>query len=189
MIGPVTIVSESSIGAGHPAHRGGDGRGGARSVWVSAGAQSTRRRGCCGSNPSGVLDALQKVLDRQRQADKELQRLRGERLQQDAARLAQLAQDGVVVRRQDGFSPEQLRDLAQAVRRRGQVVVLAGSPDGSKVAVAVAGDGAVDAGATAKSWRTGGGRRGGSPELAVAGGRDVSGIDNLLAEARRRLGA
>jgi alanyl-tRNA synthetase len=142
--------------------------------------------------PEGVLDALQKVLDRQRQADKELQRIRGARLQEDAARLAGLAESGVVVHREDGYTPDQLRDLAQAVRRHGaRVVVVAGSPDGSKVGVAVAsGDPALDAGATAKELaQVVGGGGGGSAELAVAGGSDPSKIDALLAEARRRLGA
>ena len=139
-----------------------------------------------------MLEALQKLLDRQRQADKELARLRGARLEEDAARLAQQAEGGVVVHRQDGVGPEQLRDLAQAIRRHGaRVVVLAGSPDGSKVGVAVAsGDVSVDAGVTAKELaQLVGGGGGGSSELATAGGSDPSKIDTLLAEARRRLGA
>jgi alanyl-tRNA synthetase len=142
--------------------------------------------------PDGVLDALQKLLDRQRQADKELQRAKGARIAEDAARLAQQAVDGVLVHRQDGLSPDQLRDLAQAVRRHGaRVVVVAGSPDGSKVGVAVAsGDDAVEAGVLVKELaQLVGGGGGGSAELAVAGGSDVSRIDDLLAEARRRLGA
>jgi len=140
----------------------------------------------------GVLEALQKVLDRQREAEKELQRMQGARLQEDAARLAQRAEHGVVVHRQDGFPSEQLRDLAQAVQRHGaRVVVVAGSPDGSKVAVAVAsGDQTVDAGSTAKELaQMVGGGGGGSAELAVAGGTGPAKVDDLLAEARRRLGS
>ena len=132
--------------------------------------------------PGGVLDALQKVLDRQRQAEKELQRLHGARLQEDAGRLAQLAEDGVVVHRQDGAGPDQLRDLAQAIRRHGaRVVVVAGSPDGAKVGVAVAsGDGSIDAGATVKELaQLVGGGGGGSAELAVAGGSDPTKIDDV----------
>ena len=67
----------------------------------------------------------------------------------DAARLADSVGDGVVVHREDGRNPDQLRELAQAVRGRGaRIVVVAGSPDGAKMALAVAsGDNAVDAGA------------------------------------------
>jgi alanyl-tRNA synthetase len=189
MIGPITIVSEGSIGSN------------TRRIEAVAGAGSlalhedTRRAldeaaRLLRVEPDGVVDALQKLLERQRQADKELQRVRGAQVEQDAARLAELADDGVVVHREDGLSGDQLRDLAQAVRRRGaRVVVVAGSPDGTKAAVAVAsGDQAVDAGQTVRELaRLVGGGGGGSPELAMAGGSDIPGIDGLLAEARRRL--
>ncbi len=191
MIGPITVVSEGSIGSN------------VRRIEAVTGPTSLALLGesrrtvdeaarLLKVEPGGVLDALQKVLDRQRQAEKELQRMQGARLQEEAARLAQLAEDGVVVHRQDGVSPDQLRDLAQAIRRHGaRVVVVAGSPDGSKVGVAVAsGDGSIDAGSTVKELaQLVGGGGGGSAEVAVAGGSDAAKIDALLAEARRRLGA
>jgi alanyl-tRNA synthetase len=189
MIGPVTVVSEASIGANTRRIEAVTGTGALallddRRHTVDEAARLLR------VGPDGVVDALQRLLDRQRQADKEIQRLKSERLDDEAALLA----DGsprVVVRRRDGLIPDQLRELAQAVRRRGpSVVVVAGSPDGTKAAVAVASDGAVDAGHTVRELAAlVGGGGGGSPELAVAGGRDVSGIDALLEEARRRLGA
>jgi alanyl-tRNA synthetase len=191
MIGPITVVSEGSIGSNK------------RRIEAVTGAASLallgeRRRTLDEAarllrvEPDGVLEALQKLLDRQRQADKELQRAKGARIAEDAARLAQQAVDGVLVQRQDGLSPDQLRDLAHAVRRHGaRVVVVAGSPDGAKVGVAVAsGDDAVEAGVLVKELaQLVGGGGGGSAELAVAGGSDVSRIDDLVAEARRRLGA
>jgi alanyl-tRNA synthetase len=69
------------------------------------------------------------------------------------------------------------------------VVVVVGSPDGAKAAVAVAsGDGAVDAGATVRQLAAAvGGGGGGSPELAMAGGSDVGGIDELVVQARHLL--
>jgi len=190
MIGPLTILSEGSIGSN------------TRRIWAVAGPGSLAlyedgRRDLEEAarllkvEPSGVVDALEKLLERQRVLDKEVQRLRGARLDEDAARLAGLAEGGLVVHREDGLSPDQLRDLAQAVRRRGaRVVVVAGSPDGSKAAVAVAsGDEAVDAGRTVRELaRLVGGGGGGSPELAMAGGSDVSGLDGVLAEARSLLG-
>ncbi len=61
------------------------------------------------------------------------------------------------------------------------MVVVAGSPDGAKAAVVVAsGDGDVDAGGTVRQLAAlVGGGGGGSPELAMAGGSDVAGLDEL----------
>ena len=189
MIGPITVVSEGSIGSN------------TRRIEAVTGATSLALLGdnrraldeaarLLRVEPSGVVDALHKLLDRQRQSDKELQRLRGARLDEDAARLADGAGARPVVQREDGRTPEQLRELAQAVRRRGpKVVVVAGSPDGAKASVAVAsGDAGIDAAALAKELaRLVGGGGGGSAEVAVAGGSEVGQLDALLAEARRRL--
>jgi alanyl-tRNA synthetase len=191
MIGPIAVVSEGSIGSNTRRIEAVTGAGALGLLDASRRTLDEAAR-LLRVEPDGVLDALQKLLDRQRQADKELQRAKGARIAEDAARLAQQAVNGVLVDRQDGLSPDQLRDLAQAVRRHGaRVVVVAGSPDGSKVGVAVASsDDAVEAGVLVKELaQLVGGGGGGSAELAVAGGSDVSRIDDLLAEARRRLGA
>ncbi|HUD15844.1 MAG TPA: DHHA1 domain-containing protein [Acidimicrobiales bacterium] len=139
--------------------------------------------------PDGVVEALERLLERQRQTDKELQGLRGASLDTQAAQLASGAENGSVVARVDNRAADELRDLVQAIRRHGpDVAVVAGTPDGTKVALAVAAGGAVDAGATVKELASMvGGGGGGSPELAVAGGRQVAQIDAMLAEARRRL--
>ncbi|HLN43757.1 MAG TPA: DHHA1 domain-containing protein, partial [Acidimicrobiales bacterium] len=191
MIGPITIVSEGSIGSNTRRIEAVTGKGSLALLAESRRTVDEAAR-LLRVESGGVLEALQKVLDRQREAEKELQRMQGARLQEEAARLAQRAENGVVVHRQDGLPSEQLRDLAQAVQRHGaRVVVVAGSPGGSKVAVAVAsGDQAVDAGSTAKELaQMVGGGGGGSAELAVAGGSDPAKVDDLLAEARRRLGS
>jgi alanyl-tRNA synthetase len=187
MIGPITVVSEGSIGANTRRVEAVTGRGAVslleeRQRTVEDAARLLR------VEPDGVIDALQRLLDRQRQADKELERLRSERLDHEAVALAG---EHFVVARRDGLSPDQLRELAQAVRRRGaRVVVLAGSPDGAKAAVAVASDGSVDAADTVRELATlVGGGGGGSPDVAVAGGRDPGGLDAVLDAARRRLGA
>ncbi len=188
MIGPVTIVSEGSIGSNTRRLEAVTGAG-------SLALVDERQRELADAarllrvEPGGVVDALERLLERQRQADKELQRLRGASLDARAAQLASDASDGTVVARLDDLTPDQLRDLVQAIRRRGPAVaVVAGTPDGAKVALAVASGGPVDAGATVKQLAAMvGGGGGGSPELAVAGGKDVSKIDEMLAEARRTL--
>ncbi len=190
MIGPITVVSEGSIASNT---RRIEAVTGAGSLSLLTEHQRALRDAAqlLHVEPSGVVDALGKLLDRQRQSDRELSRLRSEQLQQDAARIALEAERGAVVRREDGRGPEELRELAQAARQNGaEIVVLAGSPDGSKAAVAIAsGSASVDAAARvkdlAKIVRGGGG---GSPQLAQAGGSDPSRIDELLTEARRQLG-
>jgi len=190
MIGPITIVSESSIGANTRRIEAVTGAGalavlGERQRAVDEAARLLK------VEPEGVVPALERLLERQRQADKELQRLRAEQLQAEAARLAGSGEGGAVVGRVDGLGPEQLRQLAQAVRGRGVPnVVLAGSPEAGKLSVVAAVSPPLHAGELVKELAAvAGGGGGGSAELAVAGGRDTSRIDELLNLARQRLGA
>jgi alanyl-tRNA synthetase len=189
MIGPITVVSEGSIGSNTRRIEAVTGPG---SLALAYEHQRSLQEAAwrLKVEPAGVVEALEKLIDRQRQAEKELARLRGERLEEQAARMLEQAENGVVVGREDGLSADALRDLAQALRAAGaEVVVMAGSPDGSKVVLAVAsGSVSVDAASTAKQLAAivrGGG--GGTSELAQAGGSDPSKIDELLAEARRRV--
>jgi len=189
MIGPIVVVSEASIGSNTRRIFAETGAGaltiiGERQRMLEEAARLLR------VEPAGVLDAIGRLVERQRQAEKDLQQLRADQLQHDAARLAQEASDGVVVHRCDGLSNDQLRTLAQGILRHGAtVVVLAGTEDGAKASVVVASDATVDASTTVRELaQTVGGKGGGKPDLAMAGGSDVARIDDLLAEARRRLG-
>ncbi len=189
MIGPITVVSEGSIGSNTRRIEAVTGAG-ALSLLAEHQRALNEAARMLKVEPAGVLETLEKLLDRQRQADKELARLRAENLKDQAARMLSESDQGLVVRREDHQSADVLRDLAQALVRAGaQVVVLAGSPEGSRVALAVASASAsVDAGVTAKELAgivKGGG--GGTAQLAQAGGGDASKIDELLTEARRRL--
>jgi alanyl-tRNA synthetase len=189
MIGPVAVVAEGSIGSN------------TRRIEAVTGLATVERAlqrdalvqeaaGLLKTEPEGVVEALQRLLDRQRAAEKELARLRSAAAESDAAELAAGADGGTVVARRDGRSADELRALAQAVRRRDGVraVVLGGSPDGTKVAIAAATGGEPDAGVLAKQVaQVVGGGGGGSAEVAVAGGRDPGRLPEALDEARRIL--
>jgi alanyl-tRNA synthetase len=141
--------------------------------------------------PDGVVAALERVLARQREADKELSKLRQQSSESVAAELAEGAVDGFVVGRQDGMEPKALQTLAQAVLRHDgpTAVVLAGTPDGVKVTIAGAtGPGGPDATELVRALGAiVGGGGGGSAELALAGGKDPARLDQVLDEARRLL--
>jgi alanyl-tRNA synthetase len=191
-IGLISLVSEESIGSNKRrifavTGRASIDRVNAREHLVRSAADLLR------TEPDELLATLERVLARQRQSDKELQKLRQQSSESLATELAAGAEGGTVVARQDGVEPDALRSLAQAVLRHDSVerVALAGLSDGAKVALVVAtADG--DPNATEVVRAVGdliGGGGGGSPALALAGGRNASGIDEALAEVRRLLSA
>jgi alanyl-tRNA synthetase len=193
MIGPITITSESSIGSNVRRLFAVTGTGAfdrivAREGLLSEAAALLR------TEPEHVPEAIDRLLERQHAAERSLEQARSRELQAEAASLVAGATDGVVVVRRDGSEPDRLRDLAQAVRSGGglRAAVIGGSPDGTRASVAVATDRSVpdpvDAGELVKqiaSLLGGGG--GGSPEVALAGGKEPAGIDRALDEARRLL--
>jgi len=183
-IGLVQLVSESSIGANTR-----------RIEAVSAMAAFRRsyemERALAGvaailkTSSEDVLPALERLLERQRDFEKEIAGLRQGQLAHLANEIdAQFGGD-VVVARVDGFSGEQLRTLAQDLQRRGRrAVVLAGTSE-DKVAIVVATDESLDAQATVKTLSSlVGGGGGGSARLALAGGRDARALDQVLDAAR-----
>jgi len=88
------------------------------------------------------------------------------------------------VARVDGFPGDALRTLAQDLQRRGRRAVVLAGQDGEKIAIVVASDESIDAQVAVKELaKFVGGGGGGSPRLALAGGRDASGIDKVLAAA------
>jgi alanyl-tRNA synthetase len=187
MIGPISVVSESSIGANTRRIEAVTGQAAIdrtlrREAQLSEAAQLLR------TEPDGLLEALERLLERQRAADRELTRLRQSALEAEAAELAGAA-DGVVVARRDGRSADELRSLAQAVVHRGvRAAVVGGTPDGVKVSIAAVTGGQPDATVLVKRVAAlVGGGGGGSSTVAVAGGRDPGQLDDALREARRAL--
>jgi alanyl-tRNA synthetase len=196
MIGPITVVSEASIGSNTRRIEAVTGTGAldrmaAREHLLAEAAALLH------TDPEHVGEAIERLVERQRVTQKSLEQVQARELRNKAEALVATALNGSVVARSDGLTPDQLRDLAQTVRSRGElrVVVIGGSPDGVKASVAVAADrtgahselgGQLHAGDLVKQIAPLlGGGGGGSPEVAVAGGKDPSGIDGALDAARR----
>ncbi len=192
-IGPITLLSEGSIGSNTRrvfalTGRASLDRARERERLVQSAAELLR------TEPDELLAAIGRVVERNREAERELARLRQASSEAEAKTLAaQAAADsGIVVARRDDVEPDALRTLAQAVLRHDGVraVVLGGSPDGTKVAIAAATSGTPDATELVRALgKMVGGGGGGSAEVALAGGRDTSRIEAALAEAERLLTA
>ena len=192
-IGTITLLSEGSIGSNTRRLFAVTGfvsiaRALERERLVQAAAEQLR------TEPDELLAAIGRLAERQREGEKELARLRQQSSDAEATTLAAsaAADGGVVVARRDKVDADSLRSLAQAILRHDGVraVVLAGSPDGTKVTIVAATGGTPDAGQLVRTLGPlVGGGGGGSPELATAGGKDPSGIEAALGEAQRLLSA
>ena len=131
MIGPITVVSESSIGSNTRRIEAVTGSGAFDRIVAREGLL-TEAASLLRTEPEHVGEAIERLLDRQRAAEKALEQARSRELQTEARLAARRATDGVVVARRDGLDPDLLRDLAQTTRTAAdlRVVVLGGSPDG-----------------------------------------------------------
>jgi alanyl-tRNA synthetase len=193
-IGPVKIISEGSIGAN------------LRRIEATTGTATIQRlrhdeellsqvATQLKAPPDEVADAVDRKLADLRSVEAELRTLRQQALRDRARQLAEAASaDGFVVARQDGIDQKQLQELATNVRSEAgvQAVVVGGVPDDGKVAlVAVL---AKDSGLVARELigdaarMVGGGAGGKNPEVAMAGGRDPSRLDEALGDVRQKLG-
>jgi alanyl-tRNA synthetase len=139
MIGPLRIVSEGSIGANTrrvEAVTGTASLAQIRSVDRSLEAAAALLR----AQPDEVPAALDRLVGRQQRLEEELRQLRSTKLGERASALAAAAREGVVVAREGGLDPNELRELALSVRDRQGVraVALVGSPDSGRVSLVVA---------------------------------------------------
>ncbi len=183
-IGQIQIVSESSIGANTRRIEGVSGLGAYRRSFEMEQTLDAVAALLKTSNED-VVPALERLFERQRDMEKSVASLRQAQLSQFARELHDASSGDLVVARVDGYPGEQLRTLAQDLQSRGRRAVVLVGADGDKVAIAVASDGTLDAAETVKSLaqKVGGGG-GGSARLALAGGRDAGGIDEVILLAK-----
>ena len=191
-IGPVKVISESSIGSNLRRIEAVSGTGS-----IDRLRQEEARMAAVADRvgvPRGeILDGIDKRLAELAELRAEVKALRSKVASGGAADLAAAAVDGVVVARVDGLARDDLRSLAVAVRDRPGIraAVLIGAPDGGGVALVAAttADSGLEAGSLiADAARTVGGGGGKGAELAVAGGKDPSRIDEALDHVRAAAG-
>ncbi|NNF52857.1 MAG: alanine--tRNA ligase [Acidimicrobiales bacterium] len=187
-IGPVKIVSESSIGSNI---RRIEAIAGDETIKLIRSEQATLAEAAEALNvPVGsVVEGIQKRVAESKAQQDEIAALRRKLAVGRAAELASQAVDGAIFARVDGLARNDLKDLAMAVRDQPEVnvVVLAGAPEsgGAALAAAVTPDAGVEAGAmvgpAAKEIQGGGGK---GTDFAMAGGKNAEGLDSALAVAK-----
>ena len=183
-IGTIKIVAESSIGSN------------LRRIEAVTGANSLRHMqrteavlaevaAAVGVRPDDAAAGVERKLLELRALNDELRALRASLSAGRAAELAASAEDGVVVTRIDGLAPDEVRELAMAVRREAGVraVVIGSVTDTGGVSLV----GALSAGVAGSAGdlikdaaRAVGGGGGGKGDVATAGGKNPDGLDEAL---------
>ncbi len=191
-IGPITITSESSIGANQRRIVALTGTG-ALARARHEHDELVRAASLLAVPPDHLVDGVERLREELKEARDQLKAARREVAGSAAAALVAEAVDGVVVARRDGVDRDELKDLAVAVRDHPGVraVVLGGTPPGGGVALVAAvapGSGLVASELIATAARTVGGGGGRAPDLAVAGGRHPQHLDAALDQARAAAG-
>ena len=195
-IGLFRIISEGGIAAGVRRIEAVTGAGALAQVHQQ---QQTLQRlaGLVKSDPQQLEGRLQKLLEQQKELEKEVEQLQARANADKSGELVNQTQDvgGVklLATRVDGVDGKGLREFSDQLRDKlGSGVLVLASTEGGKVAllVAVTKDltGKVRAGDLIKPLAAiVGGRGGGKPELAQAGGSEVDKVDALLQAAPEQL--
>ena len=183
-IGPTKVVSESSIGSNLRRIEAITGFGPIERIRREE-ADLAEAAALIGVPQPELLEGIEKRLAELQELRAEVKSLKARLATGGASDLAAGATNGVVVARVDGLEREDLRSLGVAVRDQADIraVVLIGAPGSGGVALVAAtrADGDLNAGELiADAARLVGGGGGKHPELAVAGGKDPSRIDEAL---------
>jgi alanyl-tRNA synthetase len=183
-IGPVKIVSEGSIGSNLRRIEAVTGLGPIERLRHEEQVLA-RASELVGTSPDELVEGVEKRLAELKDLRDEIKLLRRQAARGQAASIAADASNGLVVDRRDDLSRDDLRDLAVAVREQPGIraVVLGSAPESGGVAIVAAV--APDTGLHASNLITDaaklvGGGTGKNAELAVAGGRDPSRLDEAL---------
>jgi alanyl-tRNA synthetase len=191
-IGTIKVVSEGSIGSNLRRIEAVTGDASVALLQRDERALATAAR-LLGTTPEAVVEGIEKRLDEIRSLEAELKALRARAAAGRASELAAGAVDGVVVARVDGLAPNDLRELAIAVRQQPGIraAVLGGVTDagGVSLSAATTPDSGLQAGVLVKdAARAVGGGGGGKGDVATAGGKDPGALDDALAIARSAAG-
>jgi alanyl-tRNA synthetase len=139
-----------------------------------------------------LLEQLDKLVAKEKALEHELQQIKTKVAQAGAGNLENQAREikgvRVLAARVDGFDRQQLRTLVDSLRNKWKTaVVVLGSAEDSNVAI-IAGvtkdlTAKVHAGKLAGAVAQAvGGKGGGRPDMAEAGGKDASALDGALAD-------
>ena len=190
-IGPVKIVSESSIGANLRRIEAVTGNGPIERLREEE-ALLAELASVLNVPVGEVVDGARKRLEEIKALRDEVKALKRQAAGGQAEALLAQAADGLLVARVDGIERDGLRDLALALRDRGlRGVVLGTAPEGGGAAMVAAvtpesGLHASELLEEAKRLIKGGGGK--DAQLAVAGGKDAGGLDAALDTVRSALG-
>jgi alanyl-tRNA synthetase len=196
-IGPIKIVSESSIGSNLRRIEAVTGDGAFE--YVEQEEELLRRAAAMlRAAPKEIPEKIERLSEQVRTLQDELQQLKAKDAVSAAADLAREASDGAVITRRDGLTNDELRRLAQETARAlgSGVVALAGTgPDGVKAGIAVAVskdlvERGVSADAIARpAAKALGGGVGKGADAVVGGGPNADGIEEALRLVRDQAGS
>ena len=200
-IGTLALTGESSVGSGARRVEAAVGLEGFR--YLARERDLVRQLADLLKTPQdGIADRVSGMLERLREADKELADLRARQTLAAAGDLAAGARDiggvAVVTGAPAGLSGGDLRGLALDVRgrlgERAAAVLLASAADGKVALVATVNPAAQQQGLSASDVLKAaapavGGRGGGKADVAQGGGTDPSGIPAALAAVEQTIGA
>jgi len=189
-IGTIKIISESSIGSNLRRIEAVTGENAVKYIQRTNDILQ-KVSTALGAKADEAVAGVQRKLDELKAAQDEIKSLRARLAAGRATELSAAAVDGVVVERIDGLTAGDLRDLALAVRQQNgiQAVVLVGETDTGGVSLVAATVAALKLNASdfiKDAARAVGGGGGGKGDVATAGGKDPSGIDEALSIARNK---